>query len=363
MAMKLYTERYIQAIANAIRTKNGKTRTYKVREMAPAVIDLMSYVKHLAQMSSWFARSVVTGISTPDFSIYDLEAGYAVFDANGHYVVPAFLSKNPKLYLKIHATDGAWQIYPVLYTDANGMFPSQSNIGVYPMVRSNNVAYTPGENTTVSTGGFGPNTNLSTVFENSIFSKAPTYIWNVLTAGSHPAALAKLDDTNTGTIDFSEFSQEFKITDLVAVPERLNGHVVNAIVYRGNLIVNYPTTTNGTYFGVFFHTGDERVYYDTSEGKLKSAGTMKSYMAPASFGSLAITGICTYSHDNGVEMYFGKMDVSESDSTTMFDVTISQAAVADTIPFRTYDILDQNGNILAPKNCDLSDFGIEEETT
>lgn len=363
MAMKLYTERYIQAIANAIRAKNGKTRKYKVREMAPAVIDLMSYVKHLAQMSSWFARSIVTGTKAPDFSIYDLEAGYAVFDANGHYVLPALLNKNPRLYLKIHATDGEWQIYPVLYTDAYGMFPNRSNIGVYPMVYGNNVAYTPGENTTWSAGEFGNHTNLSTEFENSIFSKAPTYIWNVLTAGSHPAALAKLDDTNSGTIDFSEFSQEFKITDLVAVPERLNGHVVNAIVYRNNLIVNYPTTTNGTYFGVFFHSGNEKVYYDTSEGKLKSARTMKSYIAPASFGSVGIAGICTYSNDNRVAMYFGKMDVSESDSTTTFDLTINQAGVADTIPFRTYDILDQNGNILAPKNCDLSDFGIEEETT
>ena len=37
MAKKLYEESSIQAIANAIREKNGKTTTYKPSEMAAAI--------------------------------------------------------------------------------------------------------------------------------------------------------------------------------------------------------------------------------------------------------------------------------------------------------------------------------------
>lgn len=37
MAKKLYEETSVQAIANAIRAKNGKTTTYKIGEMADAI--------------------------------------------------------------------------------------------------------------------------------------------------------------------------------------------------------------------------------------------------------------------------------------------------------------------------------------
>ena len=38
MAKKLYEEASVQAIANAIRAKNGSTATYKVAQMADAVL-------------------------------------------------------------------------------------------------------------------------------------------------------------------------------------------------------------------------------------------------------------------------------------------------------------------------------------
>lgn len=40
MAKKLYEEASVQAIANAIRAKNGETATYKIAEMAAAIIDI-----------------------------------------------------------------------------------------------------------------------------------------------------------------------------------------------------------------------------------------------------------------------------------------------------------------------------------
>lgn len=40
MGLKLYTEEYISDIADAIRTANGSSDTYKVSEMAGAVAEL-----------------------------------------------------------------------------------------------------------------------------------------------------------------------------------------------------------------------------------------------------------------------------------------------------------------------------------
>lgn len=38
MAMKLYSDASVQAIANAIRTKNGESTQYKIADMAPAIL-------------------------------------------------------------------------------------------------------------------------------------------------------------------------------------------------------------------------------------------------------------------------------------------------------------------------------------
>lgn len=38
MAMKLYSDASVQAIANAIRTKNGASTQYKIADMAPAIL-------------------------------------------------------------------------------------------------------------------------------------------------------------------------------------------------------------------------------------------------------------------------------------------------------------------------------------
>lgn len=366
MAMKLYTERYVQAIANAIRSKNGKTEKYKIGEMSSAIIDLMSYLSHIKQASAWFMHSLIDGYSTrpPSFDLDDYEAGYMVFDAIGHYVVPALISKHPKIYLKITAVDGAWKIFPVLYVDpvsggSGGMCGNNSNIGVYPMTHLNTMPYMTDENYPgLNYGEFGDGRNLSTTYDDSIFSKGSTYIWNVDTSGTHPAVLEKLDGTNSGVISFADFSRDFLFTDLIDIPDYLDGEIENVVVYRSNNIVNWPSETHGTYFGVFFHTGEEKVYYDTNAGQLKSAGTMKSYTAPSVYGSYP-ADIMKFNSDQKVAMYFGKLDVSSTDLATVFGVSVAQADVADVIPFRTYDIEDQNGNIIAAKNCDVEDFGIE----
>lgn len=360
--IRYYTEKYIQAIADAIRAKNGKTRKYKTREMGPAILEMVTYLTHLKQMSGWFLHTIQTGSSTPEFSLDDEESGYAVFDSVGHYTIPALTSKHPKIYLKIQSIDGGFQIYPVLWTDSNGFANNTSDISVYPMTHTNNMPYMTDENnTSINQSGRGANTNITTLFEDSIFSKGSTYIWNIDANGTHPVILDKLDpETHSGVISFTNFSRDFAITDLVNSPRRLDGLIENAIVFAN---CGYTQILgNRTYFGVFLHTGNEKVYYDTSESRIKSASTMKSYVAPSAYPSQDLSGIAVYDTSTGNHycLYYNKLDVSQTDQSTIFNFgLIAQEDVSDYIPFRTYDIKDQNGNTIAAKNCNVEDFGIE----
>lgn len=73
MAKKLYEEASVQDIANAIRAKNGSTATYKIAEMADAVLaiaPLQPDVEEYPQMS-------------PTVAAYLTAAETAYTDANG----------------------------------------------------------------------------------------------------------------------------------------------------------------------------------------------------------------------------------------------------------------------------------------
>lgn len=69
MAKKLYEESDIQGIADAIREKNKTTNTYKVREMANAIIDIECGTPNLQSKSVTYTSNGTATI-TPD-SRYD----------------------------------------------------------------------------------------------------------------------------------------------------------------------------------------------------------------------------------------------------------------------------------------------------
>lgn len=67
MAMKLYSDASVQAIANAIRTKNGASTQYKIADMAPAILAIPTG-----------GGSAVGGIN-----VVQDEGGYVVVPMNG----------------------------------------------------------------------------------------------------------------------------------------------------------------------------------------------------------------------------------------------------------------------------------------
>lgn len=76
MALKLYSDTDIQNIANAIRTKNGSTDTYKVSEMAQAIEDIPSGGSDWAVLyqgtttEEAILQVAVTNISCKEFMVY-----------------------------------------------------------------------------------------------------------------------------------------------------------------------------------------------------------------------------------------------------------------------------------------------------
>ena len=75
MVKKLYTESYIQNIADAIRTVNGKTTKYYVRQMAEAILDLGSAGDSILDNS---ASDAVVDLETNITSLSD----YKMYQAN-----------------------------------------------------------------------------------------------------------------------------------------------------------------------------------------------------------------------------------------------------------------------------------------
>ena len=77
MAKKLYEEASVQAIANAIRAKNGSTATYKVAQMADAVLaiaPLQPDVEEYPQMSTTVAAYSGKTVAFARFGCYWIDS-------------------------------------------------------------------------------------------------------------------------------------------------------------------------------------------------------------------------------------------------------------------------------------------------
>ena len=81
MAMKLYSDASVQAIANAIRTKNGASTQYKIADMAPAILAIPT------------GSTVKTGTITPASRSATLSIDIGMTDINWFAILP--VSENP----------------------------------------------------------------------------------------------------------------------------------------------------------------------------------------------------------------------------------------------------------------------------
>lgn len=350
--IRYYTEKYIQAIADAIRTKNGKTRTYTTREMGPAIMEMVTYLTHLKVMSSWWVNYLGIGsYDDPTFTLEDIQSGYAVFDANGHLTCPAKTSEDPGLWLRIKTVDGGWEIYPVIHSTNEAIAFPNNYITTYPMTNLNTVPYSTLENDIFLTSGYGSWRFVEPEFSDTVFSHGSVYIWNIAESETHPALIDRLDSTHSGVISFINFSRDFTFPDLIDIPSELSGEVTGVVAYHNS-------GWNDTLTSFHFHTNGEKLYYDTSEGKLKCTGTFETYNSPASYPNVPTECVVCQNNKN-IILHKTKLSVTGSPVTSAFEVSCTAEDIRNIIPFRTYDIKDQNGNSLVSKNCDIEDFGIE----
>lgn len=108
MANKVYEESSIQAIANAIRTKNGSSDTYTVAEMAPAILDLPSGGGGSAITTTETQDShggTIIEITAVDLSgdtvtASRLLSGYTAHDASGNAITGTYVPSGTSLQTK-----------------------------------------------------------------------------------------------------------------------------------------------------------------------------------------------------------------------------------------------------------------------
>lgn len=351
--IRYYTEKYIQAIADAIRTKNGKTRKYKTREMGPAIMEMVTYLAHLKTMGSFWINYLQTNPGAdPTFTLDDIQSGFAVFDGSGHLTCPAKSSANPGLWLRIKSVDGGWEIYPAIHADTYAIAYPNDLLTVYPMTHSNDVPYSLLEN-----GGLSKDYNwrwIQPELSDTVFSKGSTYIWNITESTTHPALIDRLDNTHSGVISFNNFSRDFTFGDLIDIPDYLNGEVTGIFGYHWPAL---SSNWSGTITSFHFQTNGEKLYYDLSDNRLKC--TLVSYNSPSSYPNGLDSSEVQRDTDVRIVLHKTKLSVSATAVTSTFNVQCASADVHTIIPFRTYDIKDSNGTTIAAKNCDIEDFGIE----
>lgn len=128
MTMKLYSEEDIQAIANAIRTQNGSSDTYKVSEMADAILDISggSSVWELLETITLQADTRTYNIDVSNYtSNYDVIICYSdmyISPSDWVYIVKNGSSPSGGSYLngkKTHTTGIVFMISRTLGNNTN----------------------------------------------------------------------------------------------------------------------------------------------------------------------------------------------------------------------------------------------------
>lgn len=143
MALKLYSDTDIQNIANAIRTKNGSSDTYKVSEMASAIQNIPS--------GGGGALSLIDTITIPeDVRAFNLDlTKYAYSDYDMAFAIADItLSGSDWLYYAANGSSTSGGSYTNAMTNHNGVIWARMYIPALNTRGEGYVSNSPGVNIT-----------------------------------------------------------------------------------------------------------------------------------------------------------------------------------------------------------------------
>lgn len=149
MTKKLYNEADIQAIADAIRLKNGATDTYKVAEMAQAIKDIPAYAG-VEYVQATGAQWIDTGV--PEASNETINAHFYIDSASNDYVFGSQQSGANMAYNSIYRNRVLEYNWAELrFTDADDIVLTETLDGSNITITVNGSTWTVATGSTIAT--------------------------------------------------------------------------------------------------------------------------------------------------------------------------------------------------------------------
>lgn len=320
VSKKLYTESYIQAIANAIRSKNGLTDTYKVSEMAAAIENIAVGIS----LETFIQNNLKTFLNLLGWTVNPL-SGFYYFPDNEHFVVVP--SKNG-VHFTINTIGG---------NRTNGLSIEKLNISG---AGQNNMRFNSQWNML--------NNIMATGVENYYpFDSANYNITNIIVVDrslTHPILDKELTVFNLDTANILPLFANRMNNNKLLLRDCLTG-------LKPNEIFNITGYGSFAYTKAYMMYANNRVYCaicdDNANVYIDSNDSVNSDSVLHCNGYITISGWYSSSMNENLHTL----------SATQTNVSPAICTQSEML-FNTADIKDTNGNVILPANCTLADFGL-----
>lgn len=330
---KLYTESYIADIADSIRHKNGTSNTYKISEMSAAIDGLAD---KWTAAKKWFARC--------NESREGLASGIAYYpDANTYGLIPTYTQIRLGAEFGADQTKGFYPRYLSINSDqagTNGMVGNLSDWG--DDVLEN---YVPFWLTDFTFGGFKGYQQHILIDDLEFLESGYIQASEISQEDSLPTLYNALSGERSVSVNaFKNAIKSIKYKEIIAddaydtLPFDIDT-ITGFIYYSTGEVLILSSTISGATVGT----------YDTSNN-LYSGGTGQYNILGSD--SSGINGIITNTTRKVYKASWTNWGVvGEYKKGTK---TLEQ--LSSQVLLHTDDIKDQNGNVILPANCQVSDF-------
>ena len=410
-----YTEKYVKDIAEAIRFIAGSTDTYSIKEMPAAIAaanppilgkpeDLFE-AQFNAQLSAGDAQCLNWAIFSkyPDDS-YMVISNHPESLSNTSPIVNRGMLFNedftrfiPYCKFNVDAAYNQWTIYFTRGENSDACGITLDSDGNPHIDKDMPFIMPTGPRTNYASRGF--NTNMG--FFYSAFHNTGTYnlndssVWSYLVSGDGDITKKPIFNnrfkafgasTLNGRIPDEIYSvisdgQWHTKSDLPLDPNILTfinrptvpsgetivaAHWFNVLGYDSNDVLKYNAYHCGPSVLYFKDLGDRWIFNTNASDRQYSfnntnGNNLLAYYSHWRYAGLDGYGVYPWNDGaNKADVNFSSYRESRSDliGWNHYDIPRSVNDLKSYIPFRTYDIKDQNGNVLLPANATLADFGI-----
>ena len=327
---KLYTERYVKAISDSIREKNGSTDTYTISQMSAAIAGLAD---KWTVIKKWFAKA--------NESRGNLASGLAYYpDGNTYGLIPTQASVRMGVTVEATQAHGLSVKYLSINNDEAGVPGIVGNLSDWGDDTVDN--YVPYWLTDFSWGAFSGYASSIDIDDLEFLRTGRIQVSELSEVGTLPLIYSILSgETAVSVTDFKNALHTIKYKD-----------IVDSSSYD-NLPFDIDTITGFVYHS----TGDVQIISSTMSGA--GVGTFNTstgeYTGATGQYNILSSGLYGLIHDN-LKTYVDPTWTNWGVISGFGYGIYTTEELAARILLHTEPIKDQNGNVVFPANCSISDF-------